>query len=554
MIQMIIKRDGRVVPYDKEKIAMAVLSAMKASGEGSVADAARISDAVEYTLEGKTGAEPPQIELIQDTVEQTLMSHSFPNAAKAYIIYRATRTRARESRTSLMLTINEIANADARVSDLKRDNANIDGNTSMGAMLQIGAAGAKAYNEAYLLRPEHAKAYREGDIHIHDFDFYALTTTCTQIDIVRLFKDGFSTGHGYLREPQSIQSYAALAAIAIQSNQNDQHGGQSIPNFDYGMAIGVGKTFRKLYRRKLAEIAEDHLDADGLSDAVDRAVDAAEAELGQNALEPAEGFDGAVARHLYDELGIEADAEQVASQIASAKEDAGVAADDGQAWADYLAQSGDTPELYRKRVEESLIEQQLLSQEIEFGVEDEEGAQLVQQYIDENYLARIAKRWSVLRYDTRKKAKAVLNSLADLEGAELKRAFEALLDSDDSEDTTRANGGDLGWDVALDMGSVQDDLNAEKVNPVHVSKDVHKQNGAFYVMMCTDRYVFERDSTYEDIPDEDLRSFILESATYENWSTLREEYLNKLVDEANVQVTPMPDGLDYDVDDLLATM
>ena len=295
MIQMIVKRDGRIVPYDREKIALAVLSAMKASGEGTVADAARIAEAVESTLAGRCGAEPPQIELIQDTVEQELMGHEFPGTAKAYIIYRATRTRARESRTSLMKTIDEIASKDARVSDLKRDNANIDGNTAMGAMLQIGSAGAKAYNEAYLLRPEHAKAHRDGDIHIHDFDFYALTTTCTQIDIIRLFKDGFSTGHGFLREPQSIMSYAALAAIAIQSNQNDQHGGQSIPNFDYGMAQGVGKTFRKQFRRKLTDIVEDFLDQEDLKDKVDAGVDAAEAEKGQNALQPAEGFDGAVA-------------------------------------------------------------------------------------------------------------------------------------------------------------------------------------------------------------------------------------------------------------------
>ena len=198
MIQMIVKRDGRVVPYDREKIALAVLTAMKAAAEGTVADAARVAESVEQALESRCGAEPPQIELIQDMVEQELMQREFHSAAKAYILYRAKRTRARESNTTLMKT----ASKDARLSDLKRDNANIDGNTAMGAMLQIGSAGAKAYNEAYLLRPEHAKAHREGDIHIHDFDFYALTTTCTQIDIIRLFKDGFSTGHGFLREPQ----------------------------------------------------------------------------------------------------------------------------------------------------------------------------------------------------------------------------------------------------------------------------------------------------------------------------------------------------------------
>ncbi|MGM9589282.1 MAG: anaerobic ribonucleoside-triphosphate reductase, partial [Faecousia sp.] len=228
MIQSIIKRDGRVVLYDQSKIAAAILRALEVSGDGNAADAARVANDVQRTLEVQFSAQKaPDIEAIQDAVERQLMNHGFNAAAKAYILYRANRTRAREANTSLMKTIDEITNIDARISDMKRDNANIDGNTAMGSMLQIGAAGAKAYNEIYLLRPEHAKAYREGDIHIHDFDFYSLTTTCCQIDILKLFHGGFSTGHGYLREPQSIQSYAALAAIAIQSNQNDQHGGQS---------------------------------------------------------------------------------------------------------------------------------------------------------------------------------------------------------------------------------------------------------------------------------------------------------------------------------------
>ena len=159
------------------------------------------------------------------------VSYTHLDVYKRQILYRAERTRIREAKTSLMKSIDEITNVDARLSDMKRDNANIDGNTAMGSMLQIGTAGAKAYNAAYLLTPAQAKAYTEGDIHIHDFDFYALTTTCCQIDLLKLFHGGFSTGHGYLREPQGIASYAALAAIAIQSNQNDQHGGQSVPNF-----------------------------------------------------------------------------------------------------------------------------------------------------------------------------------------------------------------------------------------------------------------------------------------------------------------------------------
>ena len=305
MIQSIIKRDGRVVLYDQNKIAAAILKAMEASREGDAADAARVANDVQRELEREFKNTSPNIEAIQDKVEKQLMNHGFSDTAKAYILYRANRTRAREANTTLMKTIDEITRIDARASDMKRDNANIDGNTAMGAMLQIGAAGAKAYNEMYLLRPEHAKAYREGAIHIHDFDFYSLTTTCCQIDILKLFHGGFSTGHGYLREPQSIESYAALAAIAIQSNQNDQHGGQSIPNFDYGMAEGVAKTYAKAYRQMLCEAVEDRLDLDDASEPVTNAITIAETVTGEKAkLENAEAFDKAVASALCGSVEI----------------------------------------------------------------------------------------------------------------------------------------------------------------------------------------------------------------------------------------------------------
>ncbi len=305
MIQSIIKRDGRVVLYDQNKIAAAILKAMEASREGDAADAARVANDVQRELEREFKNTSPNIEAIQDKVEKQLMNHGFSDTAKAYILYRANRTRAREANTTLMKTIDEITRIDARASDMKRDNANIDGNTAMGAMLQIGAAGAKAYNEMYLLRPEHAKAYREGAIHIHDFDFYSLTTTCCQIDILKLFHGGFSTGHGYLREPQSIESYAALAAIAIQSNQNDQHGGQSIPNFDYGMAEGVAKTYAKAYRQMLCEAVEDRLDLDDASEPVGNAITIAETVTGEKAkLENAEAFDKAVASALCGSVEI----------------------------------------------------------------------------------------------------------------------------------------------------------------------------------------------------------------------------------------------------------
>ena len=306
MIQSIIKRDGRVVLYDQNKIAAAILRALEVSGDGNAADAARVANDVQRELEGRISGDAPNIELIQDTVEKQLMNHGFNAAAKAYILYRANRTRAREANTHLMKTIDEITNIDARISDMKRDNANIDGNTAMGSMLQIGSAGAKAYNEMYLLRPEHAKAYREGDIHIHDFDFYSLTTTCCQIDILKLFHGGFSTGHGYLREPQSIQSYAALAAIAIQSNQNDQHGGQSIPNFDYGMAEGVAKTYRKAFTRRVRDALEDYLDLTDENEAITAIIAAAEESTGETAkLESSERYLAAVAEGLCGRYGID---------------------------------------------------------------------------------------------------------------------------------------------------------------------------------------------------------------------------------------------------------
>ena len=306
MIHSIIKRDGRVVLYEQGKIASAILRALEAAHEGDAADAARIANDVQRELENRFASQAPNIEAIQDTVERQLMNHGFPSAAKAYILYRANRTRAREANTSLMKTIDEITNIDARVSDMKRDNANIDGNTAMGSMLQIGSAGAKAYNEIYLLRPEHAKAYRDGDIHIHDFDFYSLTTTCCQIDILKLFHGGFSTGHGYLREPNSIASYAALAAIAIQSNQNDQHGGQSIPNFDYGMAEGVAKTYRKAFTRRLKDAVEDYLDLADEGSAVTAIIAAAEKATGETAkLESSDAYLAAVGKGLREQYNID---------------------------------------------------------------------------------------------------------------------------------------------------------------------------------------------------------------------------------------------------------
>lgn len=155
----------------------------------------------------------------------------------------------------------KVTDAPARDCDLKRDNANINGDTPMGAMLQVGANSAKEYYLATKVKPWIANLHNEGYIHIHDLDFYGWTTTCTQIDLLKLFKGGFDTGHGHLREPKSIGSYAALAAIAIQSNQNDQHGGQSVVNFDYAMAKGVELTYEKHLRHYTDILVSCNVDA-----------------------------------------------------------------------------------------------------------------------------------------------------------------------------------------------------------------------------------------------------------------------------------------------------
>lgn len=256
MITTITKRDGRTVHFDINKIASAIEKAFAATiGKKDYAICLALAQEVSDIFEEKQ-IDSPTVEQIQDTVERVLINHGHVRTAKAYILYRAERTRVRNMNDRLMKTFEDITYKDATDSDIKRENANIDGNTAMGSMLKYGSEGAKHFYESYVLNPAHSEAHRNGDIHIHDLDFYTLTTTCCQIDLIKLFHDGFSTGHGVLREPNDIASYASLACIAIQSNQNDQHGGQSIANFDYGLAPGVAKTYKKRYRSNLTSLIE----------------------------------------------------------------------------------------------------------------------------------------------------------------------------------------------------------------------------------------------------------------------------------------------------------
>ena len=239
MITEIIKRDGRRAPFQIEKITDAIYAAAQASGGRDREMAERLAQQVVQLLDNENMITLPTVEQIQDAVEKVLVKNGHARTAKKYILYRNERTRAREMNTRLMKVYEDLTFKSSLENDIKRENANIDGDTAMGTMLKYGSEGAKQFCEMFILDTEHSRAHREGDIHIHDMDFYTLTTTCCQIDLLKLFKDGFSTGHGFLREPADIRSYSALACIALQSNQNDQHGGQSVPNFDYALAPGV---------------------------------------------------------------------------------------------------------------------------------------------------------------------------------------------------------------------------------------------------------------------------------------------------------------------------
>lgn len=251
-MKTIIKRDGSTVAFDESKIFNAIFAANKAvDGEKMESfDFEYLTKKVVSLIDGDTCT----VEQVQDLVEAMLIKYDFEKTAKAYILYRAEHAKIRDAESDLMNIYNELTYSYSKDADIKRENANIDGDTSMGTMLKYGSEGAKYYVDNYVLPKDIAKAHINGDIHIHDKDFYMLTETCCQIDLIKLFKDGFCTGHGYLREPQSIMSYASLACIAIQANQNEMHGGQSVPNFDYSMAAGVARTYVKEYFSALTEI------------------------------------------------------------------------------------------------------------------------------------------------------------------------------------------------------------------------------------------------------------------------------------------------------------
>ena len=273
----VVKRDGRKVDFNGTKIALAIqkgFESIKIYDENENAYVQKYTEkdvnkvyvgVIKKIIKDYKDKEKIKIEDIQDMIEEQLKKSSYEDVYTSFSEYRERRTLSRETflgfdekkRHRLLKAFENLGLKSAHEEDAKRENANVDGDTSMGTMLQYGSTISKEFAKSYLMKKKFAEAHDNGDIHIHDMDFLPMgTTTCTQIDLAKLFKNGFSTGHGHLREPNDIMSYSALAAIAIQSNQNDQHGGQAVPAFDFFLAPGVLKTFKKQFKQTLYDVLD----------------------------------------------------------------------------------------------------------------------------------------------------------------------------------------------------------------------------------------------------------------------------------------------------------
>ncbi len=274
---VVIKRNGKKVDFDEKKIALAIKKGFDSveidvdddekERKYTSKDVQKVYQAVLKRIEKYCkDTDKLNIEQVQDFIEAELEAKGYEDVYKSFSEYRERRNQSRQSffddkKTHKFLkSLENLGLKSANEEDSKRENANIDGNSPMGTMLQYGSTVSREFSKAYLMKPEYANMHDEGTIHIHDMDFLAMgTTTCCQIDLSRLFKNGFDTGHGFIRPPQDIATYASLAAIVIQANQNDQHGGQAIPCLDYYLAPGVLKTFKKQFKQTIY----DFLDLDG---------------------------------------------------------------------------------------------------------------------------------------------------------------------------------------------------------------------------------------------------------------------------------------------------
>ena len=264
---IVIKRNGKKVPFDETKIALAIQKGFDSVDDEDnrkydTKDTQKVLDRVIKNIEEQK-PEKLKIEEVQDLIESSLKHYNYNEVYESFSNYREKRRESREfffddkKKHKFLKTIESLGLKSSFEDNSKRENANVNGDTAMGTMLQYGSTISKEFSKAYLMKKKYSELHDEGYIHIHDLDFYAMgTTTCNQLDLEKLFKTGFSTGHGHIRPPKDIMSYAALAAIVIQANQNDQHGGQAIPAFDYYLSPGVLMTFKKQLKQTISEFID----------------------------------------------------------------------------------------------------------------------------------------------------------------------------------------------------------------------------------------------------------------------------------------------------------
>jgi len=271
MIQTVRKRDGRIVGYNEEKVKAAIRKAMLQTEEGEDESLIqRITDRI-----SARGKEQMTVEDIQDQVELELMKSPRKEVAKKYIAYRDQRSIARRAKTrSMFLEIIEAKNT-----DITRENANMNADSPAGMMMKFASESTKPFVDDYLLSPATREAVKDNYLHIHDKDYYPTKSlTCVQHPLDHILKDGFMAGHGESRPAKRIETASVIACISLETAQNEMHGGQAIPAFDFYMAPYVrssyieevkyveqmaGVDFSSLYEEKI----EDYLvkSLDGLS-------------------------------------------------------------------------------------------------------------------------------------------------------------------------------------------------------------------------------------------------------------------------------------------------
>ena len=289
---IVVKRSGQRVSFNDAKIALAVKKGFDSVYEEY--DEKNVYKVKEKVLDQIRKQYKDRktigVEDVSDVIEEVLKKLKYNEVYESFKNYRERRDASREAfvvkqQHKFVKAIESLGLKSATEENAKRENANVDGDGPMGTMLHFGSTVSREFAKAYLMDAKYSRAHDEGAIHIHDLDFWAMgTTTCMQIDLNKLFKHGFSTGHGYLRTPNSIGSYSALAAIAIQANQNEQHGGQSIPAFDYYMAPGVLKTFKKEFKQAIYNYLEfegfkELINFNKVTDIIDK-LDSIEFDLG----------------------------------------------------------------------------------------------------------------------------------------------------------------------------------------------------------------------------------------------------------------------------------